>query len=271
MFNRHDEYKEIFLGYSIIALQELGYSEKDMKEFLDAIGGAMAHTNEVEAADMLKSFLEGSIATRQVIFEGIIVPKEYNLVKIRAVFEQHNLMGSEYDYKGGRLFNALQRGSYTAIIYFKDLYKKTRRDIMRVKGVGDTLCDFFVSSLGKIFPQDEPGAAAALKEFFGEQSAKQVVCAGIVIPKKYNLVPIRDVFERHGFMGREHSYKGERVCNILCGRKTNRADIYFEDLYGLTEKEIQDVNGLGKALYDFFIYALKQIFLENPGDISLAA
>lgn len=109
--------KRIYEGYAILALQNLGYSESHIQDFLTEFENVSKYAQENEALETMVDFSDGN--TRQVVFEGIEIPKEYNMVRISDLFEEHGLMGGDRSYMGKRVCSALRQSQ---IIYVKDLY-----------------------------------------------------------------------------------------------------------------------------------------------------
>ena len=138
------EYAEKFSKYAINALKKLGYSEKNIKFFLAELENQIKLDNfQKDESNPNKS----SENIKQVIFEGIEIPTEYNISKIRDLFERHGLMKKEHNRMTQRICNALERKH---IVYVKDLYGKTKKDITNIKSIGEISFDFFIRNLNKI-------------------------------------------------------------------------------------------------------------------------
>jgi len=146
------KYDEIFLGYSIITLKRLGFSEKNIREFLTEIRQLQKIKTDEDAIEAIKSIevIHKTLndSSIQVLFEGIIIPIEYNMIKIGDLFEKYNFMGKEYKYIGKKICRALNKNG---IIYIKDLYGKTKEDIMYIHIIGEVSYKFFIDALKEIF------------------------------------------------------------------------------------------------------------------------
>ena len=145
MLNENEK-TTIFLGYVIITLKELKYREIAIDDFIKKFERITKRIDEREAVDIFNKFIGNS--TKQVIFEGIYIPVEYNMAKIRDIFESNDFIGKEYGYSVNRVFNALYRKN---ILLVKDLYGKTKKDIIRMGGIGEGSYNFFAQGLKKIF------------------------------------------------------------------------------------------------------------------------
>jgi len=144
-----NECTRIISGYSVIALQKLGHSEKNIRDFLTELYELIkikTDDDAVKAIDTIEKISDNN--TIQVIFEDIIIPVKYNMVSINDLFEKYNFMGKEYHYIGKRACNALRK---EGIIYIKDLYGKSKKDIMYLHSIGEISYNFFVNALYNIF------------------------------------------------------------------------------------------------------------------------
>jgi len=139
------KYAKIFSGYAVIALNQLGYSEKNIKDVILKIEDVIKFTTDEKAIHVINNFLDES--TKQIIFEGNVIPIKFNMVKIRDLFEQCEFTEKEYRYIIQRICNALERKH---IEYIKDLYDKTEKDIRKIKSIGNASYDFFIYFLKKI-------------------------------------------------------------------------------------------------------------------------
>ena len=140
--NKTNEAAEIFSKYAVNALNKLGYSEKDIREFL------LELENQIKINNNPDKLSEDDM--RQIIFEEIEIPVKYNLIKIRELFEQHEFMKAENRYIAQRICNAFER---KRIVYIKDLYGKTKKDITDIKSIGEVSYEFFIHALTKIFSE----------------------------------------------------------------------------------------------------------------------
>jgi len=143
---------KIYEGYTVMTLKRLGYSDKNIKDFLIEIEELMKIKTDEDAIEIMETIKSINTVpdndTNQVIFEGINIPVEYNNEKISDLFEQYGFMGKEYKYKGKKVSRALSKGG---IIYIKDLYKKTKKDIMYIHVIGEASYNFFIYALQQIF------------------------------------------------------------------------------------------------------------------------
>jgi len=146
--DKNNEKLTIYLGYSIMSLKKLGYSEKNIKEFLKEINNMIQFKSETEAIDTINKFLDE--AKRQVVFEGIKIPIEYNMMKIIELFDEFGFMGKDNNYMGKKICRALYKEN---IIYMKDLYEKTKEDITHIHVIGDISYKFFIYALQQISAQ----------------------------------------------------------------------------------------------------------------------
>jgi len=140
-----NNYLKIFLGYYIMAMKKLGYSEKSIKIHLDEIDKTIKFGNDAEAIDIIDKFNNDSI--KQVVFEGIEIPIEYNIIKINELFEKYGFMGKENNYLGKKICRALHRED---IVYVKDLYGKTKEEITHIHDIGKRTYDFFIFAIRQI-------------------------------------------------------------------------------------------------------------------------
>lgn len=151
-----NKYAKIFSGYSVMALQRLGYSKNNIIEFLTEINELIKIKTDEDAIEIIESIndLNKFIIdnTAQVYFEGIMIPAKYNMVKISDLFEKYNFMGKEYNYIGKKICRALNKNG---IIYIKDLYDKTKKDIMYIHVIGEISYKFFINALKQIFRENE--------------------------------------------------------------------------------------------------------------------
>jgi len=148
-----NEHEKILLGYSLIALKRLGYSEKIIREFLieiDLLKRTKTDEDAIEAIDAINNTINKTShdTNIQVIFERIIIPAKYNMIKISDLFEKHDFMGKQYNYIGNKICGALSKSD---IMYIKDLHGKTKNDIMYIHAIGKVSYDFFIQALMEIF------------------------------------------------------------------------------------------------------------------------
>ena len=140
--------KKIWAGYAIFTLQQLKCANIFITNFLDELENTMNQINETTALEIIDNFYNETNEQVKVIFEGIDIPSEYNLVEISALFENYGFMGKEHNYMGKRICNALKKEN---IIYIKHLYKKTKSDILYVRSIGENAYKSFYFFLKTIF------------------------------------------------------------------------------------------------------------------------
>ena len=69
--------EKIYGGYAVLALQNLGYSEKCIREFWNEFENIFESVSENSALEVINNFLDDN--QKQVIFEGIEIPIEYTI------------------------------------------------------------------------------------------------------------------------------------------------------------------------------------------------
>lgn len=136
---------KIFLGYAIMSLQKLGYSENSIKNFIKEMENVIKFISDAEATDTIDKFLDDS--TKQVVFDEIKIPTEYNMWTIAEFFEKVNSNDKKHKSYMNRLYFSLKNVN---IIYIKDLYNKTPEEIKNIKHIGSQSYDFFIKTLKKI-------------------------------------------------------------------------------------------------------------------------
>ena len=134
--------KKVFEGYAILALQNLGHSESDIHDFINKFDNLVERVKEDKALEIVNDFLNDS--QRQIIFEGIEIPKKYNMAKINDLFAEYDLLGGEYGYIGKKICRAL---NFAEIIYIKDLKFKNKKELMQISSFGQKSYDFFIFAL----------------------------------------------------------------------------------------------------------------------------
>ena len=137
--------KKVYGGYAVLALQNLGHSEKSIKDFLIELESVSEYVNEDTAFEIINNFLDGN--TKKIIFEGIEIPKEYNLVMISELFEKHKFTDKKIKSVCTRVCNSFKNNS---IICFKDLYCKNRNKLINMRNVGTHSYNIFVQTLKEI-------------------------------------------------------------------------------------------------------------------------
>ena len=141
-----NEHLNIFLGYTVMALKELGYSETNVKDIITKIETMKSYIRAAEAAETLNDFLDDS--TKQVIIEDYYIPTEYNMVKISDLLNGYEFTDEKTKSSCSRVYKAF---SYRQIVYIKDLYGKNRSDLTRIHNVTDKSFDLFIQTLKQIF------------------------------------------------------------------------------------------------------------------------
>ena len=253
------EYTEAFLGYAIEALRKLGYTEKDINDFIKEINYQMQFRSEQTAIRTATFTIFEN--TQQVMFDGITIPVKYNPLKFKELFEQCGFTDKKSKSHIVRVLNVFSNVQHpNKIIYVRDLYGKTVDDIREMRNMGKSTYQFFIQTLKSFLSEEAEAkreeAEAKRKEINASKNTRQIIFQDIIIPTEYNLKTIKDVLTQHGFMGKEYNYKGVRVCNTL---KQYNKIIYFTDLYGYGKSK-GEFEGIGDVLYDFFYQALREIF-----------
>lgn len=140
-----NEYKKMFLGYSIITLKRLEYSEKQIREFILEINDIMQFTKKEKAMDTINIFFDD--CTKQVIFEGNKIPIEYNMMKIKELFENFEFSDKKHKSLTKRVCNAFENNN---IVFIKDLYDKERKKLINIRNISIHSYNIFVETLNII-------------------------------------------------------------------------------------------------------------------------
>jgi len=143
--NEKNKYEKIFSGYTVEALQRLGYPYRNIKNIILKIKDVMESINDEEAIDIITYFLDES--KKRVVFAGIKIPTEFNMVKIRDLINKYEFPEKESRHIIQRLCNALEKKQ---IVYVIDLYKRPEKEIKNIKSIGDVSYDYFIRFLKKV-------------------------------------------------------------------------------------------------------------------------
>ena len=138
---------ETFFGYIIATLKSFKYSEREIKVFLTEMERQMRCKTDEDALNVSKNFFDDS--TKQIIIDGVEIPTKYNMCKIRDLFEEYGFIKKERPYTGDKICNNLAKYGNN-IIYIKDLYEKTKKDIRAINGMGKKSYEFFIQVLSDI-------------------------------------------------------------------------------------------------------------------------
>jgi len=149
-----------------MVLENHDYNERDIENFFAEVIDEMNFTTDEEALNKfdildnnIKQIVKDNIVD-QIIFEGIAIPKKYNMLKISEVFDLSGLVTDDEKAKlRNRILGAFELNHNGAryrdkpIIYIKDLYGKSIRNIMSLRNMGITSYNFFIQVLKQIAEQ----------------------------------------------------------------------------------------------------------------------
>lgn len=129
---------DIVIGYLFITLKCVEYDENEIDKILNTAKKITTEYKTEEALLALKKY--DSFLYNPIIFEGVIIPAKFCYVEISYILDENKV--------SVRIINCLARAN---IYLFKDLYGKTKDDILRIRNLGISSYENFIMMLKKTF------------------------------------------------------------------------------------------------------------------------
>lgn len=136
--NLENAISDVVIGYLFITLKCVEYNEKEIDKIINTAKKITSKYKTEEALLALKKY--DSFLYNPIFFEGIIIPAKFCYVEISYIFDDSK--------SSVRINNCLARAG---IYLFKDLYGKTKDDLLKVRNLGIHSYENFIMFLKKAF------------------------------------------------------------------------------------------------------------------------